>query len=381
MKAEAKLVYLTALLTLPFGAQAQKEAPITFNNPSFEDVTKMAGLPAGWNDCGFPNESAPDVQPGSFQVTKAPRHGSTYLGLVVRDNETWEGVSQRVSRPLEINQCYEMSIDICRSEIYMSISQMTREPANYTTPAVLRIWGGNGYCDKRELLYESSLITHTRWLAYNIRLSPKKGSWQYIEFEAYYKTPVPFPYNGHILLDNTSSIRPVTCAMDAAGIAKKPEAKRPTPPQRTSKGVATKPDTVKKLQNKPVAKPTVPTDGKFKKGEVFQLENVYFDANKYEIKDEIEPALNELYRTLRSNPNVTIEVGGHTNNLAAEKFALELSTNRAKAVADWLIRKGIPEDRIQYKGYGSKWPIKPNYTEEGRKMNQRVEIKILNING
>jgi outer membrane protein OmpA-like peptidoglycan-associated protein len=61
--------------------------------------------------------------------------------------------------------------------------------------------------------------------------------------------------------------------------------------------------------------------------------------------------------------------------------AYALSTNRAKSVADWLVAKGISSDRIQFKGYGWKMPVEPNTTPEGRRKNQRVEVKILNMNG
>ncbi|MBK8192450.1 MAG: hypothetical protein IPK76_04365 [Lewinellaceae bacterium] len=122
------------LLALPFALAAQKEVTITLLNPSFEDVPKDSETPSGWYDCGKSGESPPDVQPGSFSVTKAPSHGNTYLGLVVRDNETWEGVAQRLSRPLEKDQCYEFTMDMCRAELYLSTSKVTGKDANYATP-------------------------------------------------------------------------------------------------------------------------------------------------------------------------------------------------------------------------------------------------------
>ena len=70
---------------------------------------------------------------------------------------------------------------------------------------------------------------------------------------------------------------------------------------------------------------------------------------------------------------------GHTNNLLhpyADK-AMDLSTKRAKSVADWLISKGVSSERVQYKGYGWTKPVEPNTTPEGRKRNQRVEVTIL----
>lgn len=388
MSPELKFTSLLALIALPWALSAQKEAPpIVLINPSFEDIPKRGETPNGWNNCGFASETPPDVQPGSFQVSTPASNGNTYLGLVVRDNETWEAVGQRLSRPLEVNQCYEFSLDLCRAELYVSQSQATKEPANYVTPAKIRVWGGNGYCDKSEMLYETTIITNFRWLTYNMKLSPTKGNFSYITIEAYFKTPVLFPYNGNILIDNASPIRKVIC-----GPEKMPEQKPaltvkgpPTAPAKTPIKPPVNPARTDTAVKKPVPDSPVVnmTRNYAKKGKIFRLEKVYFDANKYEIKPESESELLQLYKFLKDNPDVAVEVGGHTNNKMwpNEAFATELSTNRAKSVADWLIAKGIDASRVQFKGYGWKNPIEPNTTEAGKKKNQRVEVKILKIDG
>lgn len=373
------------LLALPFALAAQKEVTITLINPSFEDVPKDSEAPTGWYDCGKSGESPPDVQPGSFSVTKAPSHGNTYLGLVVRDNETWEGVAQRLSRPLEKDQCYEFTMDMCRAELYLSTSKVTGKDANYATPAKLRVYGGTGYCNKTELLYETAVVTNTRWLSHTFRLHPKNGNYSFLLIEAYYKTPVLFPYNGNILIDNASPIKQIVC-----GPEKMPETKPSPPIAVATKSVPKdKPKTQTKLdtqskKNEPV-KPTAAVIERktVRKGRTYRLDKVYFDANKYEIKDASESELGQLYDFLRTNTDVVVEVGGHTNNAMwpDSSFANQLSTNRARAVANWLISKGISADRVLYKGYGWTKPIEPNITEEGRRKNQRVEITILNMNG
>lgn len=377
---------LPLILLLPLTAFAQpKEDLIYFANPSFEDLPKCCEAPSAWYDCGKPEESPPDIQPGSFQVTKTPSHGETYLGLVVRDNETWEGVGQRLSKPLEINNCYEFSLDLCRAELYLSMSRTTGEEVNYATPAKIRIWGGMGYCDKREMLYETSQITTTRWLTYTFRINPKNGSYAYLMIEAYFKTPTLFPYNGNILVDNASPIKQIDCNM------KMPE---PTPasppvaaaakPAKPNTTTAKSPVTQKKPDTAPATAAATPAKISrtgLKKGSVIRLDKVYFDADKYIIREESVPALMEVYNFMTDNPDVVLEVGGHTNNRPTDDFAQTLSTSRAKSVADWLIAKGIAPDRVQFKGYGKKYPIETNATPEGRKRNQRVEIKILSMNG
>lgn len=354
-------------------------------NPSFEDVPAKSVTPTGWYDCGQMRDSPPDIQPGSWEVATPPKHGSSYMGLVVRDNETWEAVGQRLARPLEINQCYELSMDLSKAPKYLSKSPLSADVVDFATPACVLIWGGNGYCDKAELLAKSTIINHARWVGYNFRLSPKKGNFTFILIEAYYKTPVLFPYNGHVLIDNLSAIKPVTC-----GPEKMPEEKKVKPPVSTK--APTKPattsapkvaSTTTKTETKTEEKPVVAIGKSAKKNVIYRLEKVYFDANKFEVKPESESQLSELLEFLRKRPDVTIEVGGHTNNAMwpNDAFAMELSTNRAKAVANWLISKGIPANRVLYKGYGWTKPILPNTTADGRKKNQRVEATILNSNG
>ena len=89
--------------------------------------------------------------------------------------------------------------------------------------------------------------------------------------------------------------------------------------------------------------------------------------------------MDEVYDFLKINPKIYIEIGGHTNSQPSHEFCDRLSTNRAKAVRDYILSKGIDEERISYKGYGKRQPIAPNSTKEGRLLNQRVEIKIISI--
>jgi len=369
---------------LPVMASAQRKISITLSNPSFEDIPQDGKAPVKWFDCKTRGESPPDIQPGQHSVKIAPSHGSSYLGLVVRDNETYEGVSQRLVSPLEQDQCYDISVDVCRSPLYMSFSPSTSKEVNFVTPAKLRIWGGNGFSDRRELLAETPSVSSPVWETKNLRLKPKKGNYHFIIFEAYYKTPVVNLYNGHILLDNASEIRPAACdEQPIKVIAKKTE--RPLSDKVATKGTAVpKPEPVKPLTAAPPAPVMNTSNNKIdrktlKKGSIVQLDYVYFDVNKYNIKSETEPALKWLADFLRSNPDIVIEVGGHTNNNPSDEYAKELSTDRAHSVAEWLIRHGSPAVQVQYKGYGKTLPLVPNTDSEGRKKNQRVEITILNI--
>jgi len=115
-------------------------------------------------------------------------------------------------------------------------------------------------------------------------------------------------------------------------------------------------------------------------GQVLQVEKLYFKADAADIKEESYPVLDDIYNFLISN-NVVVEIGGHTNSIPSEEYCLKLSNSRAKTVAEYLYSKGIPLEQVSYKGYGKAEPIADNDTAQGRKRNQRVEIKILEVKG
>ena len=112
-------------------------------------------------------------------------------------------------------------------------------------------------------------------------------------------------------------------------------------------------------------------------GESIVLKNVFFDTDKSNLKPESQIELNKLQTLLQHNSQMRIEIGGHTDNVGSEEHNLILSEKRAKAVFDYLISKGIREDRMRHAGYGYSKPIAPNDTEEGRAMNRRTEFTII----
>ena len=89
--------------------------------------------------------------------------------------------------------------------------------------------------------------------------------------------------------------------------------------------------------------------------------------------------LNKLYDLLNSNPKISIEISGHTDNTGNPQKNKTLSENRAKSVYNFLVQKGINPARLKFAGYGDTKPVAPNTTEEGKQLNRRVEVKILNM--
>lgn len=115
----------------------------------------------------------------------------------------------------------------------------------------------------------------------------------------------------------------------------------------------------------------------FSVGSKIILRNMFFDYASDRIKDESITELGNLYNLLVENPNIRIEISGHTDNQSSLETNTRLSTARAKSVVAFLVNKGIAENRMEYKGYAFSQPIASNDTEEGKKQNRRVEFKIL----
>jgi outer membrane protein OmpA-like peptidoglycan-associated protein/Tol biopolymer transport system component len=113
-----------------------------------------------------------------------------------------------------------------------------------------------------------------------------------------------------------------------------------------------------------------------KPGEKVVLRNIFFETNKFDLKNESFIELNKLVAFLKSQGSLKIEVSGHTDSKGDKKANQVLSENRAKAVMDYLLAKGIPADRITYKGFGDLKPIASNDTDEGRAQNRRTEFTI-----
>lgn len=116
-----------------------------------------------------------------------------------------------------------------------------------------------------------------------------------------------------------------------------------------------------------------------REGTVIRLNNIFFEANKADLKSESMSSLDELAAFLLDNKNIYAEIGGHTNGLPGDDFCQKLSNDRAKAVTEYLISKGVRADHITWKGYGKTMPVATNATLEGRKKNQRVELKIIKV--
>lgn len=113
-------------------------------------------------------------------------------------------------------------------------------------------------------------------------------------------------------------------------------------------------------------------------GDAVVLQNIQFEFNSAALTADSESGIQVLTAFLKRNPNLKVELAGHTDNVGNENYNLKLSSERAESVRKALIANGIEETRLTAKGYGATKPMVPNDTEEHRALNRRTEMIIIN---
>jgi OmpA-OmpF porin, OOP family len=112
-------------------------------------------------------------------------------------------------------------------------------------------------------------------------------------------------------------------------------------------------------------------------GEKILINNIFFEFGKADLRPESNAELNRLADFIRSSSEMELEVAGHTDNVGSPEKNLTLSQQRAKAVRDYLLLKGVEAKQLKSVGFGMTKPIASNSTEAGRQQNRRVEFTIL----
>jgi len=108
-------------------------------------------------------------------------------------------------------------------------------------------------------------------------------------------------------------------------------------------------------------------------------DGVTFDVGSATLKPAFRSTLNDVAGSLKQYPNSLIDVYGHTDSTGSDSFNQGLSERRAQTVANYLTSQGVNTARIRWQGFGETMPVADNSTEEGRRLNRRVEIKIIPI--
>lgn len=202
MKINCTLFYLLIL----FSGKVAAQTKISLKNPSFEEQEPAYNqCPSFWKDLGTETATPPDVQPGFYGVKEAPQHGRTYLGLVVREDNTWEGVGQVLGGTLQKDSAYTFSLYLNRSNTYQSATWQNTGPVKFNNPTILKIWGYNTETQQEELLAESQPVSHSKWVRYEFLLKPTQGDYNELDLMAYY-APGYEQTNGNLLIDDCSAI-------------------------------------------------------------------------------------------------------------------------------------------------------------------------------
>jgi outer membrane protein OmpA-like peptidoglycan-associated protein/tetratricopeptide (TPR) repeat protein len=109
----------------------------------------------------------------------------------------------------------------------------------------------------------------------------------------------------------------------------------------------------------------------------YRINDIYFATNSFDLTGESKAVLDFLIEFLAENPSIYIEIQGHTDNIGNDAKNLELSSNRAKSVYNYLVANNIEAKRLTYKGYGKTVPVASNDTDEGRAKNRRTVFVII----
>ena len=106
-------------------------------------------------------------------------------------------------------------------------------------------------------------------------------------------------------------------------------------------------------------------------------DGVTFDVGSATLKPAFRSTLDDVAASLQQYPNSLIDVYGHTDSTGSESFNQDLSERRAQTVSNYITSRGVNSARIRWQGFGETMPVADNSSEEGRRLNRRVEIKII----
>lgn len=156
----------------------------------------------------------------------------------------------------------------------------------------------------------------------------------------------------------------------------------PPPPPPPPPGDQDKDGVLDNVDKCPDTPPGVAVDayGCTRKGSI-TLEGVTFEYNSAKLKPESRTALDAVAADLKKYPKLSIELQGHTDSAGSDAYNLKLSQQRADSVRTYLLDQGVPAGGLVAKGYGESQPIADNKTEEGRALNRRVVMYVINNPG
>ena len=203
------LTTLFFVLLFPLCVMAQEV--FEWENPSFEGEPKATTMPAGWQNL-YPGKaySSVDIQPGFFGCSTTPQHGKSYIGMVVREDGSHEGLYQNLVVSLQKDSMYTFSLWACLSSTYASPTSFSYgEHRSFYNPVRLMIIGINKKTNKQEILLTSEIIKSTIWQKIEFSFIVPDKDLNAIGIVAIPVDETDVFYNGHILIDNLSKIKKI----------------------------------------------------------------------------------------------------------------------------------------------------------------------------
>jgi hypothetical protein len=173
---------------------------------------RVGTLPQGWETCNFKGETIPNLLSFGSENELKPMNGNFYVGMVGRDNGTFESITQTLPAPLRVGVCYKLSVHLAKSPTYKSVSRITGKPENFNRPLKLVILGVGGDSCKfleQNVIAVSPPIPNNNWRKFTFIIRPTTHDITRLIFAAQFV--IDKPYNGNILIDNFSQIVPVNC--------------------------------------------------------------------------------------------------------------------------------------------------------------------------
>jgi OmpA-OmpF porin, OOP family len=114
-------------------------------------------------------------------------------------------------------------------------------------------------------------------------------------------------------------------------------------------------------------------------GQIIRLKNLYFEQSTSDIPEQAFPEINMIVRMLKENPNMVIQLEGHTDFRGNSKLNYDLSEQRVEAIKRYIYSQGVDKKRIKLKSFGGSMPLSRENTDEAKKANRRVEVRVLAI--
>jgi OmpA-OmpF porin, OOP family len=367
-----RYLYTALLLTLPYLILAQYTEggyPNIIPNASFEE---FGGYPIGWYYKGTdfddvmrywtsPTIASPDAYGARVRVPaswaekgfgkQSPHSGQSMAGITVYGCGTGkphcrEYIQIQMKEPLVIGQHYVVEFWVGHLSASLRVNNIgayfSEKPLKVTTEGCLNV--------TPQVFSEPIMVAEgEKWTKFSAKfIAQTEADWMVIgnfftDTQTTSVTPsVPSPLNfAYYYIDDVSvkKIEPI-------------------------KNIPVKDDDLTRLP--------------IEVGKVVTLKDIFFESNRAELLPRSYVELDKLVQVLRENPEMEIEIIGHTDNVGDVNYNLTLSRRRATQVMEYIIRNGsIEPNRLQANGFGSSQPISSNETEESRQMNRRVAFRIL----